>query len=213
MKLSLPLPQSRSRGAIPRWLLFTGLGCGVLILLAAVGSYLAYRYVKTEVIEPGMNPELNWPKLQKLLPFEQRPSNLELDFGLDTFGMEMYTLRHSSGLQVIVMHLPEADGQKTKDAITDPSSYQGFMGMGKRKDTEGFQLTIQGVERKGLRFTQEGVNTGEGMISAASVILDFTPEGSLRPVLVQLTRTSTSSDAISEAEIQQFFEPFHVGQR
>jgi hypothetical protein len=199
-------------GLVPRWVIYTGCGCLLLLLLAAGGLYFGASWLKTNVLDPAMDSEAQWPKLQALLPFEQRPLGLELQMGLDLMSVQMFVLQQGS-LQVMVMNLPEADAQSTKDAVTDPSSYKGLFGLGERKNAEKMQITIQGVERKGMRFLQEGVRGPNGMTNGASVILDMSKEGSLRPLLVQLTRIDSSSEAIADDEIHRFFEPFHVGQR
>lgn len=203
---------NRRTGLIPRWLIYTGCGCVLLIVLAIGGLYFGGRYINEKYIQPGLDAEVNWPKLQEILPFDQRPAGTELQFTIEIAGVQLFILAQGS-LQVMVIHLPEAEGKGTKDALTDPSSYKGFMGMGERRNAEKFAITIQGVERNGMRFIQDGVRGANGNQVGASAILDMSKEGTLRPLLVQLTRTDGSEEPLTDDEIHRFFEAYRVGQR
>jgi len=206
-----PVRNARS-GAMPRWVIYTCSGCALFAVLAAGGLFFGGKYINDKFIKPGLDSEANWPKLQSLLPFEQRPAGMDLQFAMDIAGVQMFVLQQAR-LQVLVMNLPEAEGKATKDAVTDPSSYKGLMGMGERKNAQKMSILLQGVDRKGMRFLQEGVPGAQGSRTGASVILDVSPEGTLRPLLVQLTRNDGSEEPIADDEIHRFFEPFRVGQR
>ena len=63
--------RAKKRG-IPKWIWAScGCGCLAVVILVAISAF----WLKG-VVEEGTDPEIQWPKLQKVLPYEERPADL-----------------------------------------------------------------------------------------------------------------------------------------
>ncbi|MDZ4772107.1 MAG: hypothetical protein SGI72_03135 [Planctomycetota bacterium] len=201
-----PPPKKKT---IPTWLWFCGGGC----LLAVVGAIIAATLIASYFKDVG-NPEVQWPKVAEILPFDERPPELDLKGGGGFMGLEGYVFDDSRGYAAILMVFPL--GQRAdRDELMDPTKDGGVMGVGSRKDATASKLKIQGREVSVLRFHQmSDTSTGsKGMPRAGagpSALIDLTKEGASKFVILQLVSLH-SKDAIGDDVIETFLKPFHVG--
>ena len=79
---SLETEEKKTR-FLPTWVWGCGGGCLLTVALAIGGIFYFNRLVLR-----GFDPEVQWPKLAKALPFEERPEGLELRFGWPFLGSD-----------------------------------------------------------------------------------------------------------------------------
>jgi hypothetical protein len=201
-----PAPKKKS---VPTWAWWVGGGC-LLMLLAAVAAVLLIG----SFVKKSLDPEKQWPKVAKVLPFDSRPENLTLVWG-SQIGMELYVFHDANGLIVTLM-CPPGDGGKSKQKMFDEKQSFSAFGKGGRHSMQPATIRVQGRELQALRFVQEAADSSgpSGAPSAGSggsVLVDVTPEDSEQPVIIQLTRANGSQDAISDQTVIDLLAPFHVG--
>ena len=207
--------------AIPTWAWFCGAGCLAALVLAIVaGVFLVDQWKKAR------DPERQWQELAEALPYDHRPEGWELGFGFGAnfLGFKMYFLQRQGAEMAIVMHLPEREAEETRKQMFDEKFSGGFFGMGARSDTKLGTIEVQGRTLPAMWFYQkageakpsrEGTNSrrsggSEPTQEGASVILDVTPEGEARPLILQLIRVH-ASEPYTDEEVRAFLQPFHVG--
>lgn len=202
---SAPPPKKKS---IPTWLWFCGGGC----LLAVIIGIAAVAWLASNVTF-STDPEKLWPKVAEVLPYDERPPELEPQFGFD-MGVGMYYFRDKRGFMAVLFHMPVA-GDSDRDKFMNPESEVGFMG--RRKDAHASKLKVQGRELDILRFQHlSGNSDGPSSKDAPEVdsgpaaMVDLTRDDQSGFLILQLVRTN-SADAIGDDEITRFLEPFHVG--
>ncbi len=193
---------------VPTWLWFCGGGC----LLAVIVGIVAVTWFAGRV-KDWTNPEKQWPKVAELLPYDERPPELELQIGIDMLGMHVFSFHDSRGFQAALFSLSGSSASERNKAM-DPNASTGLGPLGARKDAQAFKVTVQGRELDALRFFQmaKGSETAGQPDSGAgpSALVDLTPQDASGFVLLQLTRTS-GTEAVTDEEIQTFLKPFHVG--
>lgn len=202
--------------SIPTWLWFCGGGCLLAMIVAIAGGAFLYSKGKQFITE-GQNPEVQWPRVAEFLPFDSRPEGVELKFGGGLFGQEAYTFRDNHGFVVILLHLGES-AAKDREKALDPQTKGGVFGMGKRRDAVAATITVQGRTLKALRFQMEAKGADEQPApteateshAGPTIMVDVTPEGSARPVFLQMTRLG-GNEPVTDADVQRFLKPFHVG--
>lgn len=196
---STPPPKKKT---IPTWLWFCGGGCLLAVILAiAGGAWVASRF------SGATDPEKQWPKVAEILPFDQRPSELELKFGLD-LGMQMYYFDDRRGYMAVLMHMG-LGGRHERDQFMNPDG-----GMG-RKEAQAGKITVQGRELDLLRFQHMGkqgdAQPGTPEVNdGPAVFVDLTPEGASGFTILQLV-SLRAPGPIADEVIQEFLKPFHVG--
>ena len=203
-----PSDAPKKRG-IPTWAWFCGAGCLVALIVAIVGSIAAYKFG-----ERMFDPESQWQELAKVLPYDERPEGWTPQFGMPMgfIGFEMITLAGPDGTAAIVMRMPEQDAEKTREQMFDPKLSDPF-GLGVRENAEQGEIEIQGRTLRVMRFEQRGPGRrpSEGpQADGASILVDVTPVGRTRPVILQLVG---HRERISDDQVADFLEPFHVGER
>ena len=81
-------------------------------------------------------------------------------------------------------------------------------------EAESFEIVVQGRTLKGVRGKHhEGDNPmpwAAGTEDGAGLVLDLTPEGAERPVLLMMVRQG-DEEPISDEEVREFLSSFHVG--
>lgn len=198
----------RKKG-IPGWLWFCGGGCLLALIAAIVLGVFAFRTVKQ-----GLDPEVQWPKLQKTLPFDERPENLTLQWG-SQLGFGIYTLfDQQDGYVAVLYDFPSAE-QGDRGKIFSEEFKGGFMGIGEMKGRTVSTVEVQGRTLDVVRFYQEGGSSGGGpgqpdVRAGHSAFLDLTQEGATNFVLLFLISIE-GDEEISDEEIRTFLEPFQVG--
>jgi hypothetical protein len=209
---------------VPTWVWFGGGCCLLALVLTVVGVTFGVVKLK-QYAKEAQDPEMQWPKLQKVLPFDERPAHLELKVGVNmTFfgqGLQMFFIEDRE--HGLFGQLFSAHGETAKElrrSLLDESFAGGFMGKGSRQGMQVDSLEIQGAEHRVMRFVQEhGGQSGE--ISGPTAQIELSAPGEDHLLVLQLLRTNTRPagvDApapgaeIEDAEIQAFLEPFHVDQ-
>ena len=97
---------------LPTWLWFCGSGCLVMVILFVVGIGWVVKEAKKLA-----DPELQWPKLAEVLPFEERPDNIELQMRIPV-PFDMFIMQDTNTDVVgILMHLPSEDAENTRKAM------------------------------------------------------------------------------------------------
>jgi hypothetical protein len=196
---NVPPPKKK----IPTWVWFCGGGCLALVILGALLAGVAFRFAKS-----SMDPEQQWPKVEAILPFDERPPELELKVG-NTLGVGMFFFEDSRGYIAVLMQAPPSDQQMRKQML-DESFTGSVFGVGGRKDMKAGKVTVQGRELDLLRYHQTA--PGDSDEDAVAVNVDLTPESSNRGLFLQLVRKGgRNNDPISDDEIRTFLKPFHVG--
>lgn len=213
---AIPPPKKK----LPTWLWFCGGGCllGVILLIAVV----AWGASK---IKEATNPEKQWAELATVLPYDQRPPDLEIEFGVkrSLFAPieHLFIMKDSNGFMIILMHFGEGEAAGVRNQLLNPKFDGSFMGIGGRKNLVAGTLNVQGREIPVLRFSQQarskgdeehsiigsGRNTGRG----AAAIIDLTPVDDPKPLVLQMMRVTEDESPVSDDDIRAFLKNFHVG--
>lgn len=191
-----PAPRKRR---IPSWVWW---GCGggcLLALLAALGLGVAgYRLYRE-----GTDPEKQWPRLQRVLYFEERPEDLRIRFGF-SLGMDQFHLSDAEGVEALLVEYPrDAAGEYRR--VMDPD-LDLLLDIGNPVDPERGTIAVQGREVPCLRFSRiqpepEGQSRGPG------IRLDLTGDRP-RPRTLELRHPGAAR--IEDAEVEAFLAPFDV---
>lgn len=200
-----PAPKKR----VPTWLWFCGGGCLLALILGIIAVVWVMAYAKD-----ATNPEKQWPKVAEILPFDQRPGEMELKFG-SQIGAEVYAFDDSRGFVVVLMRFGAKDAKEVDEKLMNPDEEGGFMGAGARRNLKASTVRVQGRELKVLRFDQmkEGADSGDstrpktGEGPTAMVQLS---EVSGAPMVMQITRL-VGTGIVTDEEIIDILKPFHVG--
>lgn len=194
----------RKRG-IPTWLWVCGSGC-LLATIAAI-ALVAFGF---SVFKKGTDPEIQWPKIQKLLPFEERPEELELQFGMNV-GIEMYVLSDTRGYVVMLFHGRPDQAAELREQMLNVEVSGSVMGMGGRKDLREASLEVQGRTLQGLRFNQAQGEGAAGGNAGESIMLELTSQESSSPIILQMVRAGGSAE-ITDDEVRTFLEDFDLSE-
>lgn len=181
----------RRRG-IPRWAWITcGSGCMLAMITIAVVTIAGYRVIRT-----GTDPEQQWPKLAEVLPYDERPEHLSLEFGF-SIGTDQFHLRDGrTGAAAVITAMPDPGAV---DALLDADP-QTVFGMGGPLDPESGELELQGRTVRALRFSSI-----RGTGKEPGIRLDLGQRGkSWRVAELKMRQPPTDED------VQAFFEPFDV---
>lgn len=194
---------------LPTWLWFCGGGC---LLAVIVGIVFVTWFVGR--MKEWQDPEKQWPKVAQVLPYDERPPELELEMGAEIFGMRMYFFSDRRGFAAVLMRLPVARASD-RDKTMDPNTSTGIGPFGARQDAKASKVSVQGRELQSLRFFQlASKNTekpdGSSGGSGPTALVDLSQDGEDGFLLLQLTRTQ-GTEEIADEEIVDFLKPFHVG--
>lgn len=203
------LPPKKKK--VPTWLWFCGSGCLLAVVLAIVlGAWFASKF------KDALDPEKQWPNVAEVLPFDERPRELDLKWG-STIGMDMFVFIDERGFAAILMRFRPSDGAEVRQTLMNPEYKGGFMGMGDRKGLEAGRIRVQGRDLEVVRFHQmEGEGGSGGQPGAPrvgdgeSIMVLLTPPEATEPVVLQLVR-SAGEGPITDEDVQRFLKPFHVG--
>lgn len=198
-----PLPPKKK---VPTWLWWVGGGCLLLLLAAGACSVLAVR-----MFQKARDPEVQWAEVARILPYDERPEGASLEWG-SQIGMDMYVFMVSDGYIAMLMRTPAGDDSDRKKLMDEHESFQVF-GKGGRHEAVKGTILVQGRELPALRFVQEQAQQSSGpqVGSGGSVLVDLTPEGEERALLLQFTRADGRDEPIPDEAVVRFLKPFHVG--
>ena len=185
---------------VPSWVWWgCGGGCLLLTLIVGAMAVLGWRLVRE-----GTDPEVQWPRLAEVLPHDQRPEGIELQFG-SRVGVDQFRLHDpGKGLFATVTRFPAEAGSEID--LLDPGSDLPF-GLAKLVEPEKGTLVVQGREVACVRFTR--IQHEPGSESGAGVRVDLSAPDQ-RPRTLELRRPVAASQRIDDAEVEAFLTPFDV---
>jgi len=195
----------KSKG-FPKWLLFCGGGCLLLVIAGIGASVWGYRWFLE-----ARDPDVQWPRIEEIVAADEGVRE-EYTLGLGmrpTEGFDQFQLVHKkTGLQVVLMRQSGAEGTEARQKLFEGED----VGLPENMpfiDFEGAERTtvsVQGRELKAMRFTTKIPVVG----SSASLFLDLGEEGAEGLVMIQITRQG-GSQPITDDEVREALGPFHIG--
>ena len=210
--LSVKPPKKR---AVPSWLWFCGGGCLLAILLVIVGGIFVFSK-----IEGATDGEVQWPLLNEVLPFDERPQNLEMMVGLHILNYDQFQLIETNhAWQFTVVTIEGDDGEKARqelfydEEVHFPDSVGGqidFEGLDRGELlTQGRELTVLRVDMK-IAGLLKRIIPEEGLAAASGsmVFMDFTrPDGEFVYGQVQ---TSGDSERPTDEQLRELLSSFDL---
>ena len=199
--------------SIPTWVWFCGGGCLLAVLLAVVAIGFGFQFVKK-----AMDPDVQWERLAKILPYDERPPEMQLMFG-NQIGIEQYTFQDSRGFQLQIQNHTGADGTQARKQMfsTDTPEFPQNMVVMKFETPVPGSVELQGREIRLFRTRMEfsgafgkmmPKEARDGMGSMA--FLDLTPEGREGMLMAQIT-SLRGPEPVSDEEIRTLLAPFRIG--
>jgi len=188
-------PRPRKAG-LPRWALWgCGGGCLLLVLVLAGVSLAGWLWVRE-----ARDPEKQWPALAEVLAFDERPTNLTLEFGFDIGVRQFHLVDAEQHIYATLTEFPSASAAQTQMDPDGPTRFQ------RPVDPVAGTLEVQGREVPCLRFERvelepEAAKLGPG------IRLDLGGTG--KPRILDLRR-QVGSDPIEPQEVTTFLAPFDV---
>ena len=205
-------PKKKRR--VPLWV---WIGCGGGCLLTAVVA-LVIGIFATKVVKDFKDPDKAWEKVDRLLPYDERPEGYRMVGGYDFFGTGQYIIDPPRpSVQLMVMRYPSA---RELETMFDPQSIQnrGVFGVNKISHAEEVgTITLQGREARSFRFDswvpggddendQPEQQDGEPR-GIPTIRIDVTGRGTT-PVLVQIM--AHREERVSDELVTELLAPFDV---
>ncbi|MCH2105361.1 MAG: hypothetical protein MK291_01815 [Planctomycetes bacterium] len=205
-------PKKKSGCLLPTWLWACGGGCLLMMILLGAGLFWGVGQVKNLI-----DPEVQWPRMQKVLPFDERPEHVQMLAGMQMFGMENYTLMDfERGLQISVYYFDDNESSDADDSrwtFFDPEKETTSSSMINRDNERVGVIRLGSRDRKVMRFTQETLSFGsEEMKEQASgpcLAVDVTPEDSPGFLFVMFFEAGGEFE-IPDEHVLSFFESFYL---
>ena len=207
-----PAPQKKRGCFLPTWLWACGGGCLLaLILTVGGGFYCVGQGLK------AMDPEVQWPRMQKVLPFDERPEHVQMLAGMQMFGMENYTLMDfQRGLQISVYYFDDDESSDAADSrwtFFDPEKKTTSSSMINRANERLGFIKLGSRDRKVMRFTQETISFGSEVMrrqgAGPCLAVDVTPEDSPGFLFVMFFEAGGEFE-IPDEHVHAFFESFYL---
>jgi hypothetical protein len=182
---------ARPKRRIPGWVWWgCGGGCLLVTLIAVLLVFLSVRLVRD-----ATDPEKQWPRLAEVLAFDERPANLELEFGLGIGADQFHLVDHAQRLRATLIAYPETGSDE--DHLDEPLP---------ANDPERGVLSVQGREVPVLRFESLSFEPKTAALGPG-IRLDLS-SASGRARTIELRRLG--SGRIEDAEVEAFLAPFDV---
>ena len=192
---------ARKKKRVPTWVWW---GCGGGCLLATLVA-VALVVASVFAVRTATDPEKQWPRLGQVLAFDQRPADLELEFGMNFGAQQFHLVDHVHEIYATVTQYPGSG--REYEQMLDPD-FHGFAGLGAPADPEAGTLSIQGREVRTLRYSRIKPEPESDRGMGPGIRLDLTGEQG-KPRLVELRRLG-SDTRIEDAEVETFLVPFDV---
>lgn len=192
---------------VPGWMWFCGGGCLLALIAGVVLAIVGYLFAK----DAGNQPK-QWDDLRAFVGVDEPdPEHLQIiGLGFVPGVEEAWQIGAGDEAQMLVMVFSGEAATKLKSEIASGEGGENIRAtvgsMGSSAVTGG-TTTLQGREFKSLRFVPEDPS----MINAPTVVLDASPEGSDRAVLLIYKRMKSQDSPITDEELADFFAPFHLG--
>ncbi|HVS10482.1 MAG TPA: hypothetical protein VMS76_11455 [Planctomycetota bacterium] len=221
-------PQKPPR-SVPVWVWACGSGCLLAIVALAVVGFFGFRFAQRST-----DPALQWARLREVLPVDEPPPQLHI-VGLPTVrGVRVWMLTTADQrMQGMLQYVTEDVEGLRRSLLEAEGAEQDVPVFGKigMFAAEKGTARVQGRELPYLRFQtfppgsepepepdraeeREGrPGILEEIRSAAhgtSMHVDLHPESTDHGLFLRLTKPR-SREPVSEEELIEFLEPFHVG--
>lgn len=193
----------KKKGGVPKWV---WIGCGGGCLLAVIGA-IAIGVAGFLFVKDAANPEKQWPRLQQVLPFQERPTDLQLGVGMSIpFVMEQFVLQNDKDKYTATVMNFKAGASGDFDQMFRADPDNAPFGLGAPVEPQVGEITVQGKSVRYLRFKTLG---GQGMVDqlGPGMRVDLSRPG--RTLLVEFRRVG-STDPITDEEVTAFFAHFQV---
>lgn len=207
---SLPPPRS----AAPRWLLFCGGGCLVLVIASIVLLKSGFDWYRAATDE-----EQQWPRVAEVLPFDERPPGFELQLGMSFRGYQGFWFTSKD----------RADGATEPDDGQVPPRRSVFLLVVAAADRSAALVETRGsseaeveveegeIEIQGRRLplvrsvspAAPGILGTEGQPALATLQVDLSRKDATEGLL--LVVQGRADDPPTDEEVREFLAPFHVG--
>ena len=210
-----PPPRKKS---VPTWLWVCGSGCLALVILAVVAIGFGVAFFKK-----ATDPETQWPKLAKTLPYDERPPEMHLIIG-NQLGMELYQILDDRGFQLQVQHHTGKEGGDARQKLfgTDHPEFPMNFGVMKFENVAAGTIEIQGRTLRVIRMKMGGMLKSVAPKDAQESIgdmlwVDLTPEGDPGMLLLNIQRMKGEGQRmkgegpITDEEVRDLLKPFHIG--
>jgi hypothetical protein len=187
-------PLERRSGVKPLAWVF-GSGCLLIVILAIVALVWGAR-----LFGKATDPDIQWPRVAEVLPFEQRPAGLRI---VGFPGRAWMITPPDGDHQILLMHSSGAsDAQR-----------ELFFGQAER-----FKLEVQGRELTAVRpevQPRDGAGPGGSLMSrlspGPSIMVELSPPEARDLVMLQFKAVG-SKEPVPEKLVIDFLDRFQVGE-
>lgn len=207
-------------------------GCMFFLGATAVALYFGGSQVK-RWFQDLSKPDVQWPKLAEVLPYEQRPEDYRI-FKWPFQDLWQLEARREDLVMFVLAWPEDGVGATPGELVSDPAKTPMFQMMHGAFETKETTVTLQGRELHGARVhrTEETAEEGDPDESAGDehgwsggdaeflqrlqsirgegLGLDVTAEGSKRHVLVWLLRRGEGG-VITDEDARSVLSPFLIG--
>ena len=196
-------------------LLFCGLGCLIPLLLVIVTVVWGFNKFNA-----GKDAELQWSRLEELLPHDARPEGWKMQFGIKIglwVDAEVYILTRSgeqgvASVATIIQQEEAVDDlfDFSRDGVspwTPPGESEPLRGL----EVQGRMLRVSVVEddeRDGSWDFGAGESM-EGDGDQLNLAIDLTARDEDLPIVLYWVHQD--SEALTPEELRAFLAPFHIG--
>jgi len=172
-----------------------GSGCLLIVIIAIAALVWGAR-----LYGKATDPDIQWPRVAEVLPFEQRPKDLAI-MGLP--GGNWLITQPGEDYQILLTHSSAASDEQR----------ELFFGKAER-----FKLEVQGRELAAVRpeaQSRDGAEPGGGFLSrftpGPSIMVELSPPGARDLLVLQFTAVG-SKEPVPEKLVIDFLERFQVGE-
>jgi hypothetical protein len=210
-----PAPKKK---LFPTWLWFCAGGCLLAVIVTIVLAIWGYTKARD-----AMDSEKQWPKLERLLPFDERPEGMQLLFGMQ-FGVEQYTLVDATdGIQLQITDYSGSEGEEMRKNIftEDPPILPETMAPGplrvlEASDVERGTIDVQGRSLPYVAFTLKAAGLMKRMPEeeqreafGPAMYLDLGADGLSRGIVIKVQRLG--DEELTHDDVREVLAPFHIG--
>lgn len=211
-KEEIPLEPPKKR--VPTWAWFCGGGCLALIVLGVVLAGLGFT-----VFKKATDPEQLWEQTAKLLPYDERPAEMQPTFGM-SIGVEQVQFQDSRGYMLTLQRHRGKGGTEARQQMFDgeePEFPENIAGQMRFEDVSTGKVRVQGRDLGIVRMRMEFSGIAGRMMPEEAkrqfggmAFVDLTPEGDAGMLMLQIQRVGGNT-SITDEDVREILRPFHVG--